>query len=95
MDEIDRVLRYRKFRLTEKEVEKLIMVFLSFSKIVHPYVKVDIVEEDLSDNKFLECAIGSGSDILITGDVHLLRLKEFAGVRIMNSSSFLEEFHSS
>jgi putative PIN family toxin of toxin-antitoxin system len=92
IDEIDRVLRYRKLRLTEKEAEQLVKVFLSFSKIVNPNVKVDIVEEDQSDNKFLECAIGSGSDILITGDDHLLNLKEFAGVRIMNSNSFLEEF---
>lgn len=94
MDEIERVLHYGKFQLTEFEVEQLMKIYVSFSRIVKPNVEIRIIENDPSDNKFLECAMESRSSVLITGDLHLLQLTEFASVRIMNANSFLEEFHS-
>ena len=67
-------------------------IYLSFSKIVEPRMEVHVIDSDPADNKFLECALESRSIILITGDVHLLRLNEFANVKILNANSFFEEF---
>lgn len=90
VEEIDRVLQYGKFKLTEDEIERLIHVFLSFSTIMIPQIKVLVVKKDPSDNKFIECALDSDSDFLITGDVHLLELNEFEGIRIVNAGDLLD-----
>ena len=94
VEEIDRVLHYSKFRLTGNEREKLIHIFLSFSTIIMPITKAIVVKKDPSDNKFIECAVDSDSNFLITGDLHLLELKEFRGVQIVNAGDILEKMGS-
>ncbi len=47
------------------------------------------MQEDPSDNKFLECAIEGKADYLVSGDNHLLKLKEFEKVKIISVTDFL------
>ena len=42
-----------------------------------------IVKEDPDDNKIIECAVACGADFILTYDKHLLRLKEFRGIKII------------
>jgi len=56
---------------------------------VVPTKKIEAVKEDPSDNKFLECAIESGADYIVSGDRHLKGLKEFRGIKIVNAREFL------
>ena len=72
VEEIDRVLHYRKFQLEEDEIEKLIHIFLSFSNVIIPLDSVNVIEKDPSDDKFIECALSSNAEYLITGDRDLL-----------------------
>jgi putative PIN family toxin of toxin-antitoxin system len=51
---------------------------------------VNAVEADPSDNRILECALESGSEFIVTGDKHLLRLVEYNGIRIMRAAGFLQ-----
>jgi predicted nucleic acid-binding protein len=39
----------------------------------------------------LECAGASGAELIVTGDRHLLVLKEFEGIRIIRLAEFLRE----
>ena len=48
------------------------------------FEKLDIIQEDLEDNKFLEAAIAEKADFIISQDNHLLKLKEYLGIRIIN-----------
>jgi len=57
---------------------------------VAPTRKIEAVKEDPSDNKFIECAIESCADYIVTGDKHLRRLNEFEGVKIVNPRKFLD-----
>jgi len=57
---------------------------------VAPTKKIEAVKEDPSDNKFLECAIESRADYIVTGDKHLKRLNEFEGIKIINAREFLD-----
>ncbi|MCX6628103.1 MAG: putative toxin-antitoxin system toxin component, PIN family [Candidatus Solibacter sp.] len=52
--------------------------------------KVDAVRDDPTDNRVLECALESGSQLVITGDKHLLRIGEYAGVGIIRAADFLQ-----
>ena len=41
------------------------------------------------DNKFLECAIASGAEIIVTGDKHLLALKIYQNIQILKPNEFI------
>lgn len=56
---------------------------------VVPMRKIEAVKEDPSDNKFLECAIESRADYIVSGDSHLKGLKEFQGIKIISAREFL------
>ena len=43
-----------------------------------------------NDNKVLECAKDGKADYIITSDNHLLRLKEFEGIKIVSPGEFLK-----
>jgi len=54
-----------------------------------PARKIEVIREDPSDNKFLECALESHADYIVTGDKHLKRLNGFEGIKIVNAGKFL------
>lgn len=43
-----------------------------------------------ADNRFIEAALAAGAKYIITGDSHLLELREFGGVKIVRAKEFLE-----
>jgi len=45
---------------------------------------------DKTDNKYLECAAAANADYIITGDKHLLVLKEYKGVKIVKPAEYLD-----
>ena len=47
------------------------------------------VKDDASDNRIVECAVAAGSDVIVTGDKHLLALGSFRGIDIVRVSDFL------
>lgn len=57
---------------------------------VVPIRKIEAIKEDPSDNKFLECAVESQADYVVTGDRHLKRLNKFEGIEIINARKFLD-----
>jgi len=56
--------------------------------IVRPSRKVAVLE-DAPDNRILECAVTAGADLIVTGDHHLLKLREFEGIPIVRLADFL------
>lgn len=88
--EIDRVLHYEKFSLEDSEIERILHIYISFSKIIIPHRISNIVVDDPSDNKFIECAISSNANHVITGDKHLLSLVSYFDIDILKASEFLK-----
>ena len=39
---------------------------------------------------FISSAVSSNADYIVTGDNHLLKIKEFNGIKIINSRDFIE-----
>jgi predicted nucleic acid-binding protein len=44
---------------------------------------------DDPDNRILECAVAGQADFIISGDKHLLNLKNFQGINIVTPADFL------
>jgi predicted nucleic acid-binding protein len=53
---------------------------------------LSVVERDKSDDRILECALEAKADYIISGDSHLLSLKEYQGIRILSPADFLQLF---
>ena len=47
------------------------------------------ITDDPDDNRILECAVTAGSDVIVTYDKDLLRLIEYAGIKIIRPMEFL------
>ncbi|MBN1390213.1 MAG: putative toxin-antitoxin system toxin component, PIN family [Candidatus Thermoplasmatota archaeon] len=94
LSEVERVLSYRKFNLTNEEMDTLLKIYFSFSRLVSVKDRSDIKSRDPTDNKILECAIASEVDYIISGDQDLLVMKEVEQIRIISSRDFLEMISS-
>ena len=89
--ELKGVLMRQKFNLTEKEVDLAIKELLKFCKVVIPSEKLNVVKSDPDDNTIIEAAISSRAGFIVSGDMHLLAIKKYEGVKIVNTFEFLKE----
>lgn len=88
---IDKLIN--KFKLPKERVEREANLLLHFCYFVEPRLKVDVVKEDPSDNKVIECAIEGKAKYIVTGDPHLRRIKEYRGIKILSPKEFLARFN--
>jgi len=97
--ELASVLGYKKilekYHLDKKKIEKYLRLFKAFASIYKTREKVDILKEDPCDNKFLEVALASRADFIVSGDKHLLDLGKYQGVEILTAREFLKELEKS
>jgi putative PIN family toxin of toxin-antitoxin system len=90
LDEVAQVLRRPKFGWGQDRVARALHQISAFTEHVEPKQRIDVITEDPTDNRILECAVASGSQYLVTGDKHLLKLGLFKGARIVMPAEFLE-----
>lgn len=60
-------------------------VINAFTIKVQPAQFLNVVPDDVEDNRILECAVESGSEAIVTGDKHLLRMGSYEGIRIIRA----------
>ena len=82
LTEYQKVLK-RDFDFSDKDIADILEKVLNFVTLVLPKKKVDIVKNDPDDNKIVECALASGSKFIISYDNHLLKLKEYKGIKMI------------
>lgn len=87
--ELLRVMEYLKFRFTEEQKNKLLSILLEVATLVMTTSKVDVIKDDPDDNLILEPANEMKIDFVISGNDHLLKLKEFKGAKIITAKEFL------
>lgn len=87
--EVERVLRRPKFGWAQDEVDDAIRGLSAFADHVEPTQRIDLVKDDPTDNRIIECAAASGSDYLVSGDKHLLKVGQYQGVKIVTPADFL------
>ena len=92
IEELERVLGYKKFALSEREVKILLTPLIEISEVIIPTTTVDIIERCPADNRVLECALDGKGSFIVTGDRRdLLSIKKFHHVEIITAKSFLEK----
>jgi putative PIN family toxin of toxin-antitoxin system len=91
IDELIRVLAYNKFGLKPEEIEPIVRDLVEISEFVEVRSQLRIIQEDPTDNIFLNLAIDGQADVIVSGDHHLLDLSEFRGIPITTVRKFLSE----
>jgi len=51
--------------------------------------------DDPDDDKFIACALASGSKLIVTGDKSLLKVSSYRGIKILNAREFIDRFMGS
>ena len=97
MEEFTRVIEYRKFALHLKRINKTPSQLVEEIKGLmdlypDPPEPLGVVSADRSDDMFLACALAAQAECIISGDKHLLDLKNFAGIPILTPRQFLKRF---
>lgn len=92
VSEFESVLSREKFGVAEENLRYILSSIDSIVTYVSPDKTFNIIEKDPEDNKFIECATEAGADFIISGDNHLLELKKFQKIKIMEPANFLSEY---
>ena len=86
--EINKKLK-TKFGLSDEEVAQILFDFSTFTLPIKASRKITVIDDDPDDDKFIECAVASRAGFIVSGDKHLLNLKEYKGIKIMKAADFL------
>jgi putative PIN family toxin of toxin-antitoxin system len=96
LEEYLRVLTRPRFRgvgsIQERYTLILELTELSNTLLVQPdaETRIEVIKDDPTDNHFLECALAAKADSLISGDQHLLELKQYRGIAVVSPGSNLK-----
>ena len=91
--ELNRALEYQRvkkhLKQPRKTIDSVIKRMETVATVVAPPPSLEIVADDPADNRVLACAIAGKAAYIVTGDAHLLRLKDYQGVIILRPAGFL------
>lgn len=85
----------RKFGALAADLNEAKAILADAARTVTPAVQLDVIKEDPSDNRILECAVTAGSEYIVTGDKDLLRLGHYDAIQIVTASeltALLQQF---
>jgi len=81
--------RFRKY-VKERDIKDFLEAFNTTARFTSIKSRFKVVKQDPDDDIILRTAYDSGADYVVSGDEHLLALKEFRGIRIVTVSEMLE-----
>jgi putative PIN family toxin of toxin-antitoxin system len=91
--EYERVLQYDKIRsrhrMSDDRIRQVIDDFREVAILVTPAETLNVIPEDPTDNRFLECAVAGGAQYIISGDRHLRDLGDYRGIQILTPRALL------
>jgi putative PIN family toxin of toxin-antitoxin system len=90
LSELEGVISRDKFGFSDEKIDSAIEAILSFSEVMNHEIKLDVVKSDPDDNKILECAVACGASYIVSGDKHLLNLKEYENIKIISPKDAID-----
>jgi uncharacterized protein len=87
LKEVERIIK-QKLLWDNSKTEGAVRLIKNSPEELHPQEPLAIIVDD-SDNRILECAVAGQGDFIISGDKHLLNLKNFQGINVVTPADFL------
>ena len=73
----------------EPDIAAHLKIVAKVAEIVSPKFSLQVIAEDPTDDRILECAVAGRADLIVSGDRHLRKLKSFRNIGIVQPSDFL------
>jgi hypothetical protein len=89
LEELASVLSRPTFKMSQDEIRRIIIDIMQISEILVSESKFEVIEEDPDDDIVLNVAYDSRADYIVSGDKHLLKLREFKGTKIVSVKGIL------
>lgn len=74
------------------DLNPILTFVLEHAKVYKSGVLKAPVCEDPDDDKFLACALASGSRVIISGDKHLLKVSGYQGIEVLKPREFMDRY---
>jgi putative PIN family toxin of toxin-antitoxin system len=91
--ELEDVLSRDKFveRLKRARIlaQELVLGYAALAKLFEPATISPVVLEDPEDDAVLACAVAAQADAIVSGDSHLLNLKDYQGIPVLTAPGLL------
>jgi putative PIN family toxin of toxin-antitoxin system len=88
--ELADVLTRDKFAVKTAQVDRFLTILVRKAKIVTPSSRFKVISEDPDDDVVLNTAYAGKAQYIVTGDRHLLALKEFKRTKIVKVAQMVE-----
>jgi putative PIN family toxin of toxin-antitoxin system len=88
--ELADVLTRNKFAIKTSQVDRFLAILVRKSKIVTLSSRFKVISEDPDYDVVLNTAYAGKAEYIVTGDRHLLALKEFKRTKILKVTQILE-----
>lgn len=94
LEEIERIIFYPKIRKystwSEQEIQEFLKELLKVSIKAPGKLKLQVVKKDPPDDHYIIAAVEKKADYIVSGNKHLLELKEYQEVKIISPAEFLK-----
>ncbi|HLZ70308.1 MAG TPA: putative toxin-antitoxin system toxin component, PIN family [Dehalococcoidia bacterium] len=88
-DVLNRPRIQRRHGLTPEQVASELTRLARFAILVEPAEVPAVIVDDPDDDQVLAAAVAGEADFIVSGDRHLLSLREYRGIRILSPAGFL------
>jgi len=78
-----------KFQWDDEHIKFAVKHISKIAIVLKPSMSINLLK-DKPDNRILECAKESKADLIVTGDKHLLNIKQYEGIEIIRISEILK-----
>jgi len=78
-----------KLGMTPAQATRGVAEILSFSTLIEIDRSLHVILDDPDDDKVVECAVKGNATHIVSGDHHLLDLKEYNGIPIIRAADFI------
>lgn len=74
------------------DLDPILNFVIERAKVYESVKLKEPVCEDPDDDKFLACALASGSRVIISGDKHLLKVSGYEGIKVLKPREFVDRY---
>jgi len=74
------------------DITRLLEMVVVEAEMCQPESLCEAVSADPDDDKFIACALSSGSKLIVSGDKHLLDVNGYRGIEILKPRSFVDKY---
>jgi putative PIN family toxin of toxin-antitoxin system len=78
-----------KLHFSDDQITKTILELLEFTDVIKITNSLNVVIDDPDDNMVIECAMVGKADLIVSGDRHLLAMKQYQNIHILRASELL------